>query len=92
MLTPMSLVDLIAILPFYLGLYVTIDLRFLRVLRLLHLFKLTRYSPALGALLDVGQKEFNARLRKTDRPHPAAGQHVTDMKQLPEIDRGYSPC
>lgn len=62
MLTPIALVDLIAILPFYLSLYLTIDLRFLRVLRLLRLFKLTRYSPALGALLDVIQKEADALL------------------------------
>lgn len=62
MLTPIALVDLIAILPFYLSLYMAIDLRFLRVLRLLRLFKLTRYSPALGALLDVIQKEADALL------------------------------
>ena len=62
MLSPMALVDLIAILPFFLGLYVTMDLRFLRVLRLLRLFKLTRYSPALGALLDVIYKESGALL------------------------------
>jgi len=62
MLTPIALVDLLAILPFYLSLYLTIDLRFLRVLRLLRLFKLTRYSPALGALLDVVQKEADALL------------------------------
>ncbi len=62
MLSPIALVDLIAILPFYLGLYLIIDLRFLRVLRLLRLFKLTRYSPALGALLDVVQKESEALL------------------------------
>lgn len=57
MLSPMALIDLIAILPFYLSLYLSIDLRFLRVLRMLRLFKLTRYSPALSALLDVIQKE-----------------------------------
>jgi len=62
MLSPIALVDLIAILPFYLSLYVAFDLRFLRVLRLLRLFKLTRYSPALGALLDVIQKESEALL------------------------------
>ena len=62
MLTPIALVDLIAILPFYLGLYMSIDLRFLRVLRLLRLLKLTRYSPALGALLDVVRKESEALL------------------------------
>lgn len=60
MLHPMALIDLIAILPYYLSLYMAIDLRFLRVLRMLRLFKLTRYSPALGALLDVIQKESEA--------------------------------
>jgi len=60
MLSPMAVIDLIAILPFYLSLYMAIDLRFLRVLRMLRLFKLTRYSPALGALLDVIQKESEA--------------------------------
>ena len=62
MLSPIALVDLIAILPFYLSLYVSIDLRFLRGLRLLRLFKLTRYSPALGAMLDVIQDESEALL------------------------------
>ncbi len=60
MFTPMALIDLAAILPFYLSLYIAIDLRFLRVLRMLRLFKLTRYSPALSALLDVLQKESEA--------------------------------
>lgn len=45
--TPMMLVDLVAILPFYLGFVVTLDLRFVRVFRLLRLFKLTRHSEAL---------------------------------------------
>ena len=58
--SPIALIDLIAILPFFLGLYLTFDLRFLRVLRLLRLFKLTRYSPALSALLDVIHKESGA--------------------------------
>lgn len=62
MLTPLALVDLLAILPFYLSLYLAFDLRFLRVLRLLRLFKLSRYSPALGALLDVIQREAEALL------------------------------
>lgn len=60
MLSPIALIDLVAILPFYLSLYMAIDLRFLRVLRMLRLFKLTRYSPAMGALLDVIQKESEA--------------------------------
>lgn len=60
MLSPMALIDLIAILPFYFSLYMAIDLRFLRVLRMLRLFKLTRYSSAMSALLDVIQKESEA--------------------------------
>ncbi|MDP6805202.1 MAG: cyclic nucleotide-gated ion channel [Rhodospirillales bacterium] len=47
MLTPMALIDLIAILPFYLSFFLTLDLRFMRVFRLLRLLKLSRYSPAL---------------------------------------------
>jgi voltage-gated potassium channel len=60
MLSPMAVIDLVAIVPFFFSLYVTIDLRFLRVLRMLRLFKLTRYSSAMGALLDVIQKESAA--------------------------------
>ncbi len=62
MFSPLALIDLIAILPFYLSFYVAFDLRFLRGLRMLRLFKLTRYSPALGALLDVIRKESEALL------------------------------
>lgn len=47
MLSPMAVIDLLAILPFYLAFFITVDLRFLRVFRLLRLLKLTRYSPAL---------------------------------------------
>ena len=49
-LTPMALVDAIAILPFYLQVFLAIDLRFMRVFRLLRLLKLTRYSAALQML------------------------------------------
>lgn len=47
--TPMALVDLLSILPFFLAL-AGVDLRVLRVLRLLRLFKLTRYSRAMSTL------------------------------------------
>lgn len=54
MLTPMALIDLIVILPFYLSMIVTgVDLRFMRVLRLLRVFKLTRYSSSMSLLLQV---------------------------------------
>ncbi len=52
-LTPLALVDLFAILPFYFPYFLPIDLRFLRTLRLfrlLRIFKLTRYSAALRTL------------------------------------------
>ncbi|MDB9786831.1 ion transporter [Bacteriovoracaceae bacterium] len=48
--TPMALIDLIAILPFFLS-FATIDLRFMRMLRLLRLFrilKMARYSKTVG--------------------------------------------
>lgn len=52
MSTTYALIDLAAILPFYLGLFITsADWRFLRVIRLLRLFKLSRYSTAMQALL-----------------------------------------
>ena len=46
---PLILVDLLAILPFYVGQ----DLRFARVLRLLRLMKLTRYSESMSIIGDV---------------------------------------
>ncbi len=59
--SPYSLIDLLAILPFYLALFVpTADLRFLRVFRLLRLLKLTRYSPALATLWQVLVNERRA--------------------------------
>ena len=49
-LTPMALIDLAAILPFYLSWILVVDLRFMRVFRLFRLLKLTRYSPAIQIL------------------------------------------
>jgi voltage-gated potassium channel len=57
MLTPMALIDLIAILPFYLGFFIGVDLRFMRVLRLLRVFKLTRYSSSMSLLIEVLREE-----------------------------------
>jgi len=47
---PLMIVDLLAVLPFYLGSFFGVDLRILRVLRLLRFLKLARYSPALDTL------------------------------------------
>jgi voltage-gated potassium channel len=62
--SPLGLIDLIAILPFYLFLLLPASaeslllLRVFRALRLLRIFKLTRYSPALNVLLTVVRKEL----------------------------------
>lgn len=58
--SPMAVIDLMAILPFYLGVFLKLDLRFLRVVRLLRFLKLTRYSSAMSVLLDVFKEEANA--------------------------------
>jgi len=55
--SPMALVDLLAILPFYLAFIITVDLRFLRVFRLLRILKLTRYSGAMDTLFGVFRSE-----------------------------------
>ena len=60
MLRPLLLIDLIAIIPFYLTFFVSTDLRFLRVVRLLRIFKLTRYWGAMNTLLKVLREEASA--------------------------------
>ena len=58
--SPMAVIDLLAVLPFYLSFLVAIDLRVLRVLRLVRMFKLTRYSPAMNLLLAALREEAQA--------------------------------
>lgn len=51
---PSGVIDLAAILPFYLGLFgIGGDLRFLRVFRLVRFLKLARYSPGLRSLVNA---------------------------------------
>jgi voltage-gated potassium channel len=57
---PFMVIDLLAILPFYLSFIFLIDLRILRMLRLIRIFKLARYSPALHTLLRVVVNEARA--------------------------------
>lgn len=55
MLTPIALIDLMVVLPFYLP-FLLSDLRFMRALRLFRLFrvlKLVRYSESLQTFMDV---------------------------------------
>lgn len=55
MVTPLALVDIVAVLPFYLP-FIFADLRFMRAMRLFRLFrvlKLARYSESLQTFVDV---------------------------------------
>jgi len=59
MMTIGALIDLMAILPFFVGLLLkeAFDLRFLRVFRLSRLLKLTRYTGTLNTLLKAVNRE-----------------------------------
>jgi voltage-gated potassium channel len=61
MIRPSSLIDLIAVLPAFLGI-IGYDLRLLRLVRLLRMLKLTRYSTTVGLLWDVFREEARAIL------------------------------
>ncbi len=53
LLSPMAIIDLVAILPFYLPVIVKLDLRFLRMVRVtrfLRMFKFNRYSQSLNLI------------------------------------------
>ncbi len=58
MMSPMALIDLLAVLPFYLPVVIPLDTRFLRALRmfrLFRLFKMGRYSDSLQTLGNVAK-------------------------------------
>lgn len=57
MLSPLALIDLIVLLPFYLSSFIGMDLRMLRALRLLRAFRLTRYANSMNLLLQVLRDE-----------------------------------
>jgi voltage-gated potassium channel len=58
--SPLALVDLLAILPFYFGMFVDFDLRAIRVLRLLRILKLTRHSEAMSIMAATLRQESRA--------------------------------
>jgi voltage-gated potassium channel len=51
--SPSGLVDLLAVLPFWLGIFLGLDLRFLLVFRIVRFLKLARYSPAMRSLIEA---------------------------------------
>ncbi|MCS6877382.1 MAG: ion transporter [Geminicoccaceae bacterium] len=59
-LTPTALVDLAAILPFYLYAFLPSDFLLLRMLRLLRILKIVRYSPTLSTFRVVLYNERRA--------------------------------
>jgi len=52
-----GLIDLLAILPFYLSAFTSADLRFLRLMRILRLLKLSHYFKGLSFFITVLKKE-----------------------------------
>jgi voltage-gated potassium channel len=55
-----GLVDLLAVLPFWLGLFLSVDMRFLLVFRTVRFLKLARYSPAMRSLIEALYRERRA--------------------------------
>lgn len=60
--SPSGLIDLAAVLPFWLSFIVATDFKAFLVLRLIRFFKLTRYSPAMRSLLEALYAERRALL------------------------------
>ena len=60
--TPSAIVDLLAVIPFYIALFDVADLRVLALFRLVRFFKLARYSSGLTSLLEAIYSERHALL------------------------------
>jgi voltage-gated potassium channel len=60
MVSPLGLIDLLAVLPFWLMPVLPADLQVLQVLRVVRFLKLTRYSAGMSSLLDVIYTERRA--------------------------------
>ena len=58
--SPLGVIDLLAVLPFWLALVLPFDLRVLLVFRMARFLKLARYSPAMRSLLDALYNERRA--------------------------------
>ena len=59
-LSPIGIVDLLAVAPFWIALFSGADLRFLLVFRMVRFLKLARYSPGMRSLLDAIYAERRA--------------------------------
>lgn len=74
--SPYALIDLAAILPFYLSAFIAIDLRMLRTLRLLRLLKLFRVVvPAIQEFRQLNQgRTFRQQVYALLHPTPTSGK------------------
>ena len=81
--SPFALIDLISILPFYLGAFFDADLRILRALRLLRLLKLFRaLAPAFNEFLELNKdKSYRYKIYALVNETPTSGNlhHIFDM-------------
>ena len=89
MASPIALADLIAIAPALLGPLVMADLRWMRVFRLLRLFKLTRYWSGLRVLVRVAREEAQvigaaAFVLCVVMMLASGGMHIVEHRAQPE--------
>lgn len=87
-LQPLTIIDLLAILPFYVAMFVDFDLRTLLLFRLLRFFKLARYSPGLSSLFDA---IYNERRGLAAAGVILAGTVVITASLMHVIERDVQP-
>jgi len=63
MTSPLGVIDLLAVLPFWLALIVPLDLRMVLVFRIVRFLKLARYSPAMRSLKTKGTSSMRLPIR-----------------------------
>ena len=78
-LSPGGIIDLVAVLPFWLAYVLPTDFRVLLVLWMVRFLKLARYSPAISSLLEAGVERGKpcCRVLAQRRPDAAAGCRVS---------------
>ena len=86
---PYTLADILAILPFYLGFLLSVDLRLLRLLRLFKLFRFSSYFRSLTLLWSVIKLEFRPMLSASAvvaimMLFTAAGIYLLERESQPE--------
>ncbi|MBC8316942.1 MAG: ion transporter [Desulfobulbaceae bacterium] len=90
MRSPMAVVDLLAILPFFCSMLFSIDTRMLRVFRLFRVFKLSRHFSVLEVLGNVFRSEAKALLSAIFIMMilvvlSSAGMYVVERSTQPEV-------